>query len=122
MRIFAAALIATLLAAPVVAGQVATLVAIPVPAQIDRAAMAKLFDASQPQYRAIPGLIRKYYTIGDDKRAGGVYLWTSRAAAEAFYTEAWRAGVLKRWGQPASVSYFDVPIVLDGTNTAAGAQ
>ncbi|WP_207790236.1 hypothetical protein [Glacieibacterium frigidum] len=116
-------LIAALLAVPAAAAApVATLVAIPVPPSVDRAALEKLFDASQPQYRAIPGLIRKYYTIGDDKRAGGIYLWTSRAAAEAFYTEAWRAGVQKRWGQPASVSYFDVPIVLDGANAAAGAR
>lgn len=115
-------LIATLLAAPATAGPVATLVAIPIPAQVDRATMVKLFEGSQPQYRAIPGLIRKYYTIGDDKRAGGIYLWTSRAAAEAFYTQAWRDAALKRWGQPAQVSYFDVPVVLDGANIAAGAQ
>lgn len=121
MRILPA-LIAVLLAAPAAAGPVATLVAIPVPPSVDRAALEKLFDGSQAQYRVIPGLIRKYYTIGDDKRAGGIYLWTSRAAAQAFYSEAWRAGVLKRWGQPAEVTYFDVPIVLDGANAAAGAQ
>lgn len=115
-------LIATLLAAPAIAAPVATLVAIPVPPQIDRTALVKLFDASQPQYRAVPGLIRKYYTIGDDGRAGGIYLWTSRAAAEAFYTDAWRTAALKRWGQPASVSYFDVPIMLDGRDIAAGTK
>lgn len=98
------------------AQQVATLVAIPVPPQVDRAQLVQLFEASQPQYRQIPGLVRKYYTVGDDKRAGGIYLWRDRAAADAFYSDAWKVGVLKRWGQPASVSYFEVPIVLDGAN------
>jgi succinyl-CoA synthetase beta subunit len=108
--------LALLLAAPAAAQQVATLVAIPVPAGMPRAQLVQLFDQSQPQYRAIPGLIRKYYTIGDDGKAGGIYLWASRAAAEAWYSEAWRAAALKRWGKPAEVSYFEVPIVLDGTN------
>jgi len=103
-------------AAPASAQQVASLVAIPVPPGVERAQLVQLFEASQPQYRQIPGLIRKYYTVGDDKRAGGIYLWRDRAAAEAFYSDAWKAGVLKRWGQPASVSYFEVPIVLDGAN------
>jgi hypothetical protein len=60
--------------------------------------------------------VRKYFTIGDDGRAGGIYLWSSRAAAEAWYTDAWKAGVQKRWGAPASVSYFDVPVAVDGAN------
>ena len=117
-----AMLLVTLVAAPAAAAPVATLVAIPIPPGVEHDALVKLFDASQPQYRQIPGLIRKYYTIGDDRQAGGIYLWTSRAAAEAFYSEAWRAAALKRWGKPAAVRYFEVPIVLDGTNAAAGTK
>ncbi len=110
------------IAAPVVAEPVAVLVAIPIPAQLPEAKLRQLFEQSEPQFRVLPGLIRKYYTIGDDHRAGGIYLWRSRAAAEAWYTDAWKAGVLKQWGQPASVTYFAVPVVLEGTNVAAGAE
>jgi hypothetical protein len=77
-----------------------------------------LFKASVPDYQKLPGLVRKYFTIGDDGRAGGIYLWSSRAAAEAWFTDAWKAGVQKRWGAPVSVSYFDVPVVVDGANPA----
>ncbi|KPF80316.1 hypothetical protein IP88_00640 [alpha proteobacterium AAP81b] len=73
-----------------------------------------LFRAAVPEYARVPGLIRKYFTIGDDNRAGGIYLWSSRAAAEAWYNDAWKAGVAKRWGAPANVSYFAVPALVDG--------
>jgi len=115
----ALALFAAVLAAPAMAQQVATLVAIPVPAGTPRAELVRLFDASQPQYRAIPGLVRKYYTIGSDGRAGGVYLWRDRAAADAFFTDSWKADVARRWGQPADLSWFEVPIALDGANAVA---
>ena len=121
MRFFAAIAVSCI-ATAAVAEPVAVLVAIPIPAAMTPEKLRGLFAASQPEYRALPGLIRKYYTIGDDNSGGGIYLFTSRAAAEAHFSPAWKDGVLKRWGKPASVSYFTVPIVLDGTNAAAGAQ
>jgi hypothetical protein len=113
--LFAASLLT--LAGPAAAQQVATLVAVPVPAGLPRTQLVKLFEQSQPQYRAVPGLIRKYYSIGDDGKAGGIYLWKDRASAEAWYSDAWRADVVKRWGQPATVSWFEVPVIVDNTAT-----
>lgn len=111
-------LAATLLAfaTPVAAAPVAVLVAVPIPAGMPRGQLETAFKAAVPDYQKLPGLIRKYFTIGDDGRAGGIYLWSSRAAAEAWYNDAWKAGVQKRWGAPASVSYFDVPALTDGQN------
>lgn len=107
--------------APAVADPVAVLVAIPVPKAMPRAQLEALFRQSIPEYAKLPGLVRKYYTLGDDGRAGGIYLWSSRAAAEAWYDDAWKAGVAKRWGAPADVRYFDVPAVVEGQNPG-GAQ
>lgn len=114
--------IAASLATAAVAEPVAVLVAIPIPAAMPQEKLRALFAASQPEYRALPGLIRKYYTIGDDNAGGGIYLFASRAAAEAHFSAAWKDGVLKRWGKPAVVSYFTVPIVLDGTNVGGAPQ
>jgi hypothetical protein len=118
MRIFAVTGIffAAVLGGPAAADPVAVLVAIPVPAGMPRAQLESLFKASVPEYAKLPGLVRKYYTIGDDGRAGGLYLWSSRAAAEAWYNDAWKAGAAKRWGAPATLSYFDVPVIVDGQN------
>lgn len=112
MRILFAALL--LAAAPAAADPVAVLVAVPVPAAMPRPQLEAAFRAAVPDYQRLPGLVRKYFTIGDDGRAGGIYLWSSRAAAQAWYNDAWKAGVAKRWGAPASVTYFDVPAQVDG--------
>jgi hypothetical protein len=109
----AALLAALLLAGPAAAQQVATLVAVPVPPGLSRAQLETLFEASVPQYRAIPGLVRKHYTLGADGRAGGIYLWKDRASAEAWYSDAWRAEVVKRWGAAPQLSWFDVPLTVD---------
>jgi hypothetical protein len=120
MRIFVSvSLIALAFAgAPAAAEPVAVLVAVPVPKGMPRAQLEALFRQSVPEYAKLPGLVRKYYTIGDDGRAGGLYLWSSRASAEAWYNEAWKADVQRRWGAPAAVSYFDVPVIVDGPAAA----
>jgi hypothetical protein len=110
-----AALCALALALPVAPQQVATLVAVPVPPGLPKAQLVKLFEGSTPQYRAIPGLIRKHYTIGADGRAGGIYLWKDKASAEAWYTDAWRADVQTRWGAPAELSWFEVPVLVENS-------
>ncbi len=73
---------------PAAAAPVAVLVAIPIPAGMPRPQLEGLFQQSVPQYQALPGLVRKYFTIGDDNRAGGIYLFASRAAAEAWFNDA----------------------------------
>ena len=47
-----------------------------------------MFEKSGPNYRGVPGLVRKYYLYGDDRTGGGVYLWNSREAAERFYSRS----------------------------------
>lgn len=111
----AIALSALVLSLPAGAQQVATLVAVPVPPGLPKAQLVQMFEGSTPQYRAIPGLIRKYYTVGADGKAGGIYLWKDRASAEAWYSDAWRADVQKRWGAPAELSWFEVPVQIDNS-------
>lgn len=42
-----------------------------------------------------------------------VYLWSSRAAAEALHTLAWAAWATGRWGTAPDIRYFDTPVVVD---------
>jgi hypothetical protein len=58
------------------------------PPHIDLAACAAHFRTIAPDFRAVPGLIRKQFIYAEDGWAGGVYLWQTREAAEAFYTGA----------------------------------
>ena len=57
-----------------------------------------MFEKSAPNYRGVPGLVRKYYLYGDDLTGGGVYLWNSRAAAERFYSNSWKSTIAQRFG------------------------
>lgn len=73
------------------------------------------FEQAIPQYRAIPNLARKYFTISEDgSQFGGVYLWTSYAAARAYYSPAWQEQVVKTYGKPATVEYFDAKVRMVG--------
>ena len=70
-------------------------------------------------YRNLPGLVRKYYLRSEDgRRAGGVYLWESRAAAEACYGGEWKARVEQLYGSTPEILWFDTPVIVD--NSAGG--
>jgi hypothetical protein len=97
---------------------VAVVVTIPIPAGLDRAKIVAGMEKTVPKYQALPGLVRKYFTISEDHRFGGIYLWKSREAAVAYYDDAWRARILKTYGAPAEVTYFDVPIAIEGPESA----
>jgi hypothetical protein len=84
------------------------------PATLDSAAAAELFQASAPKYQGLSGLIRKYYLFDAESRTGGgCYLWESREAAERVYNAEWRKMITERYGAPPEISYFETPVVVD---------
>src|SRR5215475_220084 len=86
---------------------------------ISLADAAQRFESSAPKYQNLKGLVRKYYLRSEDGRtAGGVYLWESRAAAEAVYNAEWRARVAQLYGSAPTISFFDTPGIVD--NAAPG--
>lgn len=99
-------------------GLVTVVVAIPTPPSVDRAKVEAGIKASVPRYQKMPGLLKKYFTIGEGS-FGGVYLFETRAAAQAAFSDAWKAQVLTTYGAPPSVTYFDVPLVLDNAAVPA---
>ena len=60
--------------------RVAVVISIATPPGVTDAYLKGEFDKAAPRYQAIPGLIRKYFTI-EPKRFGGIYYWSSKAAA-----------------------------------------
>jgi hypothetical protein len=93
---------------------ITTLVQIKMQAQMSLEKAKALFSGTAPQYRDVPGLIRKYYLLSEDgNTAGGVYLWESREAAEAMYSPAWYAFIREKYGKDPVVTYFECPVVVD---------
>lgn len=73
-----------------------------------------IFLSTAPKYQDVAGLIRKVYIYSeDDNTVGGIYLWNSRADAEAMYTESWKAFVREKYGTDPSVTYLESPVVVD---------
>ena len=103
---------------PVVAPsvQVAVSVSVPTPAGLPRATVEAGMARSVPTYAAVPGLIRKYFTIGQAD-FGGLYLFRDRASAQAWFSDAWRTRVVATYGAQPTVTYFDVPLVVDNSVT-----
>ena len=84
------------------------------PKPVTREEARRIFLSTAPTYRGVPGLVRKCYIVSEDgSQVGGLYLWTSRRAAEAMYNDSWRAYVRDKYGTEPSVTYFESPVVVD---------
>ena len=80
--------------------------------------LAEFFSAV-PTHRAISGLMRKNFLIGDNGASfGGLYLWRDEASAKAWFNDAWRERVRKTYGQDAAIDWFDTPILLPTRDAA----
>lgn len=85
---------------------------LPQPMTVPEATAA--FEQTAPKYLGMPGLVRKHYYVSETgDRAGGIYLWKSRADAEACYTAEWRAMVTAKYGSPPEVAYVENPVIVD---------
>lgn len=84
------------------------------PQPISREQARTTFLSTAPKYQVMSGLIRKYYFLSPDgAKAGGVYLWKSRAEADLIYTEDWKKFVREKYGSEPSLTYLDCPVVVD---------
>ena len=78
------------------------------------AEITKTFQATAPKYRGMQGLMRKNYFLSEDgRRAGGIYVWETRADAERLYTAEWKAFVQSKYGVPPQIEYVHSPVMVD---------
>jgi hypothetical protein len=70
--------------------------------------------ATIPRWRGNAQLVRKHYLLSEDRtECAGLYIWPTRAAAEAAHDAAWRASVEKRTGSAPEFRYFELQMLLD---------
>ncbi len=65
------------------------------------------------RWTGFPGLVSKTYTLAEDGTAVGIYLWESRAHAEAGHDAAWLQRAEAHWGNRPEISYHDALMTLD---------
>ena len=93
---------------------IVTIVTFQLPKLVTLAEITKTFQATAPKYQGIPGLLRKNYWMSEDgRRAGGIYVWESRDAADRVYTPEWRTFVESKYGTPPSIEYLHSPVMVD---------
>ena len=92
----------------------------PLTTGLQRDALKQDLEAVAPQFKTIPGLIRKYFLLADDGSAcGGVYLWESMAEARAFSEGPLRAMIRQKFSVDPQINYYETPIIVDGERAAA---
>ncbi|PHR27736.1 MAG: monooxygenase [Desulfotalea sp.] len=84
------------------------------PKPITKEEARSIFLSTAPKYQDVEGLFRKCYILSEEgDTVGGIYLWNSRAEADAMYTESWKRFVHEKYGTEAIVTYYDTPVVVD---------
>jgi hypothetical protein len=78
------------------------------------AEITKTFQSTAPRYQGMAGLLRKNYWVSEDgRRAGGIYVWASRAHAERVYTAEWKKLVESKYGTPPAIEFLHSPVMVD---------
>lgn len=94
--------------------KVMAIVSLRLPERQTLAQATAAFQATAPKYLNLPGLLRKNYFLTEDgMRAGGVYLWASRQAAERVYTPEWKVFVRNKYGSDPEIVFVDTPVLVD---------
>jgi hypothetical protein len=76
--------------------------------------IAATFRATAPKYQGVPGLLRKNYWMSEDgRRAGGIYVWETRADADRLYTAEWKEFVAGKYGVAPAIEYLHSPVMVD---------
>ena len=81
----------------------------------DRDTALQMFRDSIPRYMATEGLLRKN-VLYQEGVGGGVYLWESREAAEAAYSDAWKAYMTEKYNHSPELTFYESPITMDRQN------
>lgn len=93
---------------------IVTIVTFQLPQATTLAEISKTFQGTAPRYQGLKGLLRKNYWVSEDgRRAGGIYVWTSRADADRVYTAEWKKTVADKYGSPPTIEYLHSPVMVD---------
>jgi len=95
---------------------VVAIVTYSLPRQVTLADARRVAARGAQKYVNLPGLLRKNYCLSEDgMRAMGIYVWESKARAEAFYTTEWKESVTRQYGSAPEIVYLHSPVMVDNS-------
>jgi len=84
------------------------------PADIDAKKAGNSSRASAPKYRGLKGWCASTTcSTREAASAAAVYLWKSKADADAVYTPQCKAYIADAYGTPPEIRYFETSVVVD---------
>jgi len=93
---------------------IVTIVTFQLPQPSTLAEITQTFQSTAPKYQGVKGLLRKNYWLSEDgRRAGGIYVWESRADADRVYTPEWKKFIEDKYGAPPVIEYLHSPVMVD---------
>jgi len=82
----------------------------------DRSRVIEVAKGARKMFERLPGLRFKVFTLDDEqRRAMNFYVWDSREAAEAFFTEELRERVTGLYGASPRVDFLEIAELVDNS-------
>lgn len=78
----------------------------------DRDAVVAQSVESSKIFHEVDGLLRKYY-LNSDAGGGGVYVFDTQEAADAWFNADWSDWMTGRFGVRPTLQFFDSHVMLD---------
>lgn len=84
---------------------------------LDRDRVVNVADKARAMFEGMPGLRFKFFTFDEkQKRATNFYVWESRDAADAFFSEELRERVTGLYGVSPSIDFVEIAQIVDNSN------
>ena len=83
---------------------------------VDRARVITVAENARATFEGMPGLRFKFFTFDDKhRRATNFYVWDSKNAAEAFFSEELTERVTGLYGVPPTIDFVEIAQIVDNS-------
>jgi hypothetical protein len=84
----------------------------------DRGRVIGVADNARTMFEGMPGLRFKFFTLDETAgRANNFYVWDSREAADAFFTDELRQRVTGLYGVAPTIEYVEIAQIVDNSGS-----
>ena len=82
----------------------------------DRVRLIDVAEHSKSMFEGMPGLRSKVFTVDEEnRRAMNFYLWETKEAAEAFFTDELRERVTGLNGVAPTIDFLEIAAIVDNS-------
>ena len=82
----------------------------------DRVRLIDVAEHSKSMFEGMPGLRSKVFTVDEEnRRAMNFYLWETKEAAEAFFTDELRERVTGLYGVAPTIDFLEIAAIVDNS-------